>query len=92
MPLEGARIRCERICCERMSDDLALRCEVHADRFDCPDAFIARVAGGYGLIVHDGGTSVVQIDFCPWCGSKLPLIGTCDPDADEQNSGPIQSD
>ena len=25
----------------------------------------------YGLIVHDGGTSVVVIAFCPWCGSKL---------------------
>ena len=26
----------------------------------------------YGLIIHDGGTSAVTIQFCPWCGSKLP--------------------
>jgi hypothetical protein len=23
-------------------------------------------------MVHDGGSSVVEIAFCPWCGSKLP--------------------
>ena len=33
----------------------------YSDRFD-----------EYGLIVHDGGTSVIAIKFCPWCGSKLP--------------------
>lgn len=27
----------------------------------------------YGIRVFDGGTSVIQIQFCPWCGSKLPL-------------------
>jgi hypothetical protein len=26
----------------------------------------------YGLPVHDGGTSHVRIEFCPWCGTKLP--------------------
>jgi len=24
------------------------------------------------LIVHDGGRSVVEIRFCPWCGCRLP--------------------
>ena len=27
----------------------------------------------YGLPVHDGGTSFLAIDFCPWCGKKLPV-------------------
>jgi len=22
--------------------------------------------------VHDGGTSTVKLDFCPWCGTELP--------------------
>ena len=61
-------------CCERMSADLQHRCDVHPDRSECPDAFIAKVQGGYGLMVHDGGSSVVEIAFCPWCGSKLPPI------------------
>jgi hypothetical protein len=26
----------------------------------------------YGIIVHDGGTSMVRIQFCPWCGTRLP--------------------
>jgi hypothetical protein len=26
----------------------------------------------YGLIVHDGGHSTIQIDFCPWCGARFP--------------------
>jgi hypothetical protein len=26
----------------------------------------------YGMIIHDGGSSTVQILFCPWCGTKLP--------------------
>ncbi|MFJ7974350.1 DUF6980 family protein [Peribacillus sp. NPDC096379] len=28
--------------------------------------------GEYGLIIHDGGTSSLIIDDCPWCGTKLP--------------------
>jgi hypothetical protein len=24
------------------------------------------------LIAHDGGTSSITIDFCPWCGQRLP--------------------
>ena len=26
----------------------------------------------YGIPVYDGGTSVILIEYCPWCGSKLP--------------------
>jgi hypothetical protein len=26
----------------------------------------------YGLIVHDGGGSSISIEYCPWCGVKLP--------------------
>ena len=26
----------------------------------------------YGLQVNDGGSSIVQIYFCPWCGRRLP--------------------
>jgi hypothetical protein len=29
------------------------------------------VPGLYGLIVHDGGSSTIQIYFCPWCGERL---------------------
>ena len=26
----------------------------------------------YGLIIHDGSSSIITISFCPWCGKKLP--------------------
>ena len=26
-----------------------------------------------GIPVFDGGTSVVNICFCPWCGNKFPV-------------------
>ena len=59
-------------CCERMKYDLQQVCDVHRDRFDCPDALVAEENGTYGLIVHDGGRSTIAIAYCPWCGTKLP--------------------
>jgi hypothetical protein len=26
----------------------------------------------YGLPILDGGTSYIAIQFCPWCGARLP--------------------
>lgn len=26
----------------------------------------------YGIIIHDGGSSYITIEFCPWCGKRLP--------------------
>jgi hypothetical protein len=26
----------------------------------------------YGIRILDGGTSFMKIEFCPWCGSRLP--------------------
>ena len=61
-------------CCNRMAQDLAHTCAAHPHRIDCPDAYIAEVRGGFGLMVHDGGSSVIEIAFCPWCGAKLEKI------------------
>lgn len=47
-------------------------CDQHADRFDCADALIhRRDSGRHGIIIHDGGTSILEILVCPWCGSDL---------------------
>lgn len=61
-------------CCDRMDYDLSQKCDVNDTRDSCPDALISVVDGGYGLIVHDGGSSVIEISFCPWCGAKLPRV------------------
>ncbi|WP_088367765.1 DUF6980 family protein [Sphingomonas dokdonensis] len=55
-----------------MADDLNRSCAVHSDRLDCPDSFVTEMNGGYGLMVHDGGCSAIEIGFCPWCGASLP--------------------
>jgi hypothetical protein len=61
-------------CCLMMAHNLdAQKCPQHPDPFDCPDALLARMEDGkLGLIIHDGGRSVVQIKFCPWCGAVTP--------------------
>lgn len=25
----------------------------------------------FGIPIHDGGSSYIQINYCPWCGQKL---------------------
>jgi hypothetical protein len=61
-------------CCELMADNLAQSCEQHPNKYDCPDALVDVVRGGYGLIIHDGSKSVIEIRYCPWCGARLPEI------------------
>lgn len=59
-------------CCQMMSERVNYHCNQHDSPFDCPDHLILYTkAGRYGLIVHDGGTSSIKIQFCPWCGKKL---------------------
>lgn len=60
-------------CCNEMEYHASNQCDVHANRFDCPDCLIHRnpETGRYGLIVHDGGESYIEIRFCPWCGKQL---------------------
>jgi len=61
-------------CCEMMRANVESLCDLHPDRFDCPDALVdySERTDGYGLIIHDGGLSVISIQFCPWCGARLP--------------------
>jgi len=49
-------------------------CDEHNDPFSCPDYVIiySEKFDEYGLIIHDGGPSSYGIDFCPFCGTKLP--------------------
>jgi hypothetical protein len=61
-------------CCEAMKQAVNSECVAHPDRFTCPDALIDYIPkfDEYGIIIHDGGSSVRTIIFCPWCGTKLP--------------------
>jgi hypothetical protein len=65
-------------CCEAMKHWAENQCETHPDRFECPDALVhwSSMSREYGLIVHDGGSSVIGIAFCPWCGASLYTPGS----------------
>ena len=57
-----------------MDRQVNLRCDQHSDSFECPDNLVSYISkfDEYGLIIHDGGTASCLINFCPWCGTKLP--------------------
>ena len=38
---------------------------------EVPISYIPKVRQ-FGIDVLDGGTSFIEIKYCPWCGSKLP--------------------
>jgi hypothetical protein len=60
-------------CCDQMRTQLDAVCAIHSSVADCPDRMVGRFSGGvYGLYVYDGGSSYVEIHFCPWCGERLP--------------------
>jgi hypothetical protein len=60
-------------CCNKMESAVAFSCEIHSDKYECPDSLISYTEkyDEYGLIIHDGGHSSMTINFCPWCASKL---------------------
>lgn len=59
-------------CCVMMKDRTTVSCDQHVSAFDCPDTVIVRTSsGGFGIVIHDGGSSYYKIAFCPWCGTKL---------------------
>jgi hypothetical protein len=56
-----------------MLKQLNLKCRDHPSLEGCPDALVGRFGkkGDYGLFIHDGGSSHVEIAYCPWCGTRL---------------------
>lgn len=49
-------------CCQGMGDALAQEVAV---------VYIPEFRE-YGIRILDGGTSIQTIQFCPWCGARLP--------------------
>ena len=64
----------QTFCCVDMTNAIAFECDQHAEPFECGDQLVVynEVFDEYGVIVHDGGASYVLMNFCPWCGTKLP--------------------
>ncbi len=60
-------------CCPDMTRALTFGCSKCANRYECPDVLIDYDPkfDEYGMIVHDGGSSSISINFCRWCGVRL---------------------
>jgi hypothetical protein len=54
-------------CCESMDYWANYECPEYKYSNDCPDQIIlfSATKSEYGIIVHDGGTSVIEINYCP---------------------------
>jgi hypothetical protein len=62
-----------KYCCEATRIQVEYVCEQHPFPYDCPDTLIyhSNTSDQYGLHIHDGGSSFVFINFCPFCGKGL---------------------
>ena len=63
-------------CCDMMKSTLEQTCDIHGR--DCVDIVMAVLTEGpnrgrHGIPIHDGGSSVIVINFCPWCGVRLAV-------------------
>lgn len=63
----------KEFCCEYMNYHANFRCDFHENPYACPDSMIlfTEKSNDYGIIIHDGGSATITINFCPWCGATL---------------------
>lgn len=61
-------------CCAAMAAQKNHHCEAHSAPMECVDVLVVYNPrfDEYGIPIRDGGTSVNCIQFCPWCGARLP--------------------
>ncbi len=65
--------------CAHIAEEITKSCNVHSSPLDCPDFLVVYVPEyrEYGLPIRDGknssASSYVVINYCPWCGKKLPI-------------------
>jgi hypothetical protein len=60
-------------CCEKMADKIEESVNPNGEiKHEDVDVVINKSLDGvYGIPIHDGGTSFIEINNCPWCGARL---------------------
>ena len=71
--VEGRGHRVSGFPCVHIGYHATHPCSQH-EPHDCPDVLVIKTRSGYALPVRDGGSSVVDIQFCPWCGVCLDAV------------------
>jgi hypothetical protein len=71
--LKSKRFDYEAYCCLVMADNVySSLSEDGETKYDDPSVIINKWDEGlYGIPIHDGGATMVMINYCPWCGKKL---------------------
>lgn len=54
-----------------MCEKLKIKSSTNYNNVDTPIVYVEKF-DEYGVKILDGGTSYIEIEFCPWCGEKLP--------------------
>jgi hypothetical protein len=66
-------------CCPDLARALQ-SCELHPESWDDCDCVLIRTPdGGLGMPVRDGGSSWIEVGFCPFCGAKVGGISAAAP-------------
>ncbi|MEZ4797340.1 MAG: hypothetical protein R2785_09230 [Flavobacteriaceae bacterium] len=62
-----------KFCCLKMSDNIFESIDENGEiKYGNVDVIINKLKDGtYGIPIHDGGSSIIEINFCPWCGTNL---------------------
>lgn len=63
-----------KYCCEFMKYYLELNCDGTQKNIKSSDQIVIyeQKFDEYGIVIHDGGDSYIEIKYCPWCGKELP--------------------
>ncbi|MCB0747094.1 MAG: hypothetical protein KDC90_06460 [Ignavibacteriae bacterium] len=63
----------ESFCCLEMADKIFDSLDKNKKiKYGDVDVVINKWKDGtYGIPIHDGGTSIIEIHYCPWCGQNL---------------------
>lgn len=70
---EHAGFNYTKFCCLEMSDKIFESKDDKGNiKYGNVDVIINQWKDGtFGIPIHDGGSSIIEINFCPWCGTNL---------------------
>jgi hypothetical protein len=72
--VEARGFELSRYPCVHVAEQVTRTCPEHPDPWDCADIAFVYVPkfDEYGIPVRDGGSSILVMQYCPFCGVKLP--------------------
>jgi hypothetical protein len=68
--IKKSKVKVGRHCCTKMTYYLTFDSRTKGINPDSVVRFNKRNKD-YGIPIHDGGQSSIEIEYCPWCGTRL---------------------